>query len=135
MGVKAFAAALPGPALLFAGEWLDLFAQTGLASPEWQVGAHRAALAVGAFSAFVLSTLLRKAAEQTLVRVSWVLFALTVAGLAGCWGIWFHLGAPSPGGLAVADPAWWRDAWRLLYVVTLVLLVSTVAVASLTVET
>jgi hypothetical protein len=131
---KALSAALPGPAVLFVGEWLDLFTEVGLASPEWQVGAHKAALAIGAFVSVALSMLLRDSDVRLLKRSGWALFGLTIAALLGCWAIWFHLGPPPPGGLATANPAWWRDIWRVVYVVAMVLLVTTLTVASLTLE-
>ncbi len=131
---KVIAAAVPGPAVLFVGEWLDLFTNAGLASPEWQVGAHSAALAIGAFVALVLSILLKSAGGRTLHALAWGLFILTVVALGACLAIRFHLRPPTPGGLAVTDPDFWRELWRLIYIVAMVLLVATVAVASLTLE-
>lgn len=125
---KTIATVVPGPAALFIGKWLDLFSQTHLTYPNWQVGAERIAIGTGAVVAILLSILLSGASKGLLKGLTWAGFALTVLGLAGCWAIWFHLGPSMP----PANAVWWQDVWQGLYIVTMVLLVATITIGAMT---
>lgn len=127
---KTIATVIPGPAVLFIGKWLDLFSETHLTYPNWQLGAERIAIGASAVVAILLSILLSGVSKEALKGWTWAGFALTILGLAGCWGIWFHLGPSMP----AADAVWWQDVWQGLYIVTMVLLVATVTLAAMTLQ-
>jgi hypothetical protein len=82
---KAIAAIVPGPAVLFVTQWLNLFAATNLTSPEWQTSAEQLSIAGGSFVAVTLSILLRDAQKARLKLWAWIGFVLTLACLGACW--------------------------------------------------
>jgi hypothetical protein len=131
---KAIAAIVPGPAVLFVTQWLNLFAATNLTSPEWQTSAEQLSIAGGSFVAVTLSILLRDAQKARLKLWAWIGFVLTLACLGACWGIWFHLGPPGPGQRAPFEPGSWRDVWEGIFVLAMILLVATISVAALSLE-
>jgi hypothetical protein len=107
---------------------------TNLTSPEWQTSAERLSLASGSFVAVVLSILLRDAQKSQLKVWAWIGFFLTLACLGACWTIWFYLGPPGPGQRGPSEPGWWRDIWEGVFVLGMILLVSTISVAALSLE-
>jgi hypothetical protein len=131
---KAISAIVPGPAVLFVTQWLNLFSVTNLTSPEWQTSAERLSLAVGSFVAVILSILLRDAQKPRLKVWAWIGFVLTLVCVGACWGIWFYLGPPGPGQRGPAEPGRWRDVWEGVFVLAMVLLVATISLAALSLE-
>jgi MFS family permease len=128
--LKAVAAAVPGPAVVIVGKWLDLFSQTPIANPEWEDGATKFALAVGAFVATVLCLVSRDINRNRLIILTLVGFGLTLVCLAVCWGIWFHLGPPKFGERA-KDSTGWQDLWETFYIAGMILLITTISAGSL----
>jgi hypothetical protein len=88
---KTIGTVVPGPTVLLAGKWIDLFSATHLTYPDWQEGADLIALAVAAVVAVVLSIALKDTSKALLKALIWIGLILVLAGLATCWAIWFHL--------------------------------------------
>jgi hypothetical protein len=130
---KKVAAFVPGPALLFVTQWIGLFSRTPIVHPEWRVEAENFSLGIGVFVAIVLSVILRDWSKEALIKLSGMLFALTLILLASCWGIWLYLGPPNPGEVA-PNPVWWQGAWETLYVLATVALVATISSAALSIK-
>src|SRR5262249_7980090 len=124
---KTIAAAVPGPIVLWAGQWFELFSRTHLIYPEWQRDAEDTALALGVFSAISICSTLNGFSRSRLRRLAGYGFLLTVTFLAACWAIWFHLGK----GMPSADAMFWQDIWKGLYILAMMLLVATISVAAL----
>jgi hypothetical protein len=126
--LKAIAAAVPGPAVVFVGKWLELFSVTHIANPEWEDGATRIAVGVGAFIAVILSLVLNgvNVNRDRLVVITLVGFGLTLVFLAGCWGIWYYLGPPNPGELDSYRPVW-QDRWQTAYVFGMIFLITSIS--------
>jgi hypothetical protein len=120
---KTIGTVVPGPAVLLAGKWINLFSATHLTYPDWQEGADLIALAIAAVVAVVLSIALKDASKALI----WIGLVLVLAGLATCWSIWFHLGTP----MQAVDASWFQNVWQGVYIVTMVVLVATITVSAL----
>ncbi len=124
---KTIGTVVPGPAVLLAGKWIDLFSATHLTYPDWQEGADLIALAVAGVVAVVLSIALKDTSKALLKALIWIGLILVLAGLATCWAIWFHLGTP----MQPVDASWFQNVWQGVYIVTMVVLVATITVSAL----
>jgi uncharacterized membrane protein len=123
---KTIGTVVPGPTVLLAGKWIDLFSATHLTYPDWQEGADLIALAVAAVVAVVLSIALKDTSKALLKALIWIGLILVLAGLATCWAIWFHL-AHRCSPLTRAG----FKMWQGVYIVTMVVLVATITVSAL----
>jgi hypothetical protein len=124
---KTIGTVVPGPAVLLAGKWIDLFSATHLTYPNWQEDADLIALAVSAVVAVILSIALKDSSKALLKTLIWIGLVLVLAGLATCWAIWFHLGTP----MQPVDASWFQNVWQGVYIVTMVVLVATITVSAL----
>jgi hypothetical protein len=120
---KNIASVLPGPIVLWAGQWFDLFSRTHLAYPQWVSDAENTALAIGVFTAVLICSTLKNLSNTRLRRLAGCGFVLTIALFVACWAIWFYLGKAMPS----ADAMFWQDVWKGLYIAAMVFLVATIS--------
>lgn len=124
---KTIGSVVPGPAVLLAGKWINLFSATHLTYPDWQEDADRIAIGAAAVVAVALAIALKDTSKAILKALVWVGLALVLAGLVICWLIWFHLGKP----MQPEDALWFQNMWEGIYITTMVTLVATITVGAL----
>lgn len=124
---KTVGTVVPGPALLFAGKWIELFSATQLSYPGWAAAADRLALGISTAVAVLLSVALKDTSKPVLKGLLWAGFLLFIVGILACSIFWFRLGSP----MSPADVSRLQTFWEAAYVATLVDLVATITVAAL----
>jgi hypothetical protein len=131
--LKKITAFVPGPALVYVGQWIDLLSSTVLANPVWQVAADKLALAAGAILTIFISIGWADTSKEILLRRFYIGCCIVVAGFLTCWAIWVHLRPPSPGEIS-PDSTWWQGVWETAYVFTQSILVCTISVGALSIR-
>lgn len=131
--LKTIAAFVPGPFLVFAGQWISLLSSTVIANPVWQVAADKLALGVGAILTLFVSIGWADASKEVLKQRFCFGCGAVILGITFCWAIWFHLRPPAVGAV---DPysAWWQDVWFGVYFVTTSILAPTISTGALSVK-
>ena len=128
--LKTIVAFVPGPALIFVGQWINLLSSTSLANPVWQTAADKIALGVGAILTLFVSIGWVDTPKEVLKRRFFIGCALVLAG-SSCAGLFrLRLGPPSPGTKS-PNRTRWQDAWETFYIASLSLLAATISVGAL----
>jgi hypothetical protein len=125
--VKAFAAVLPGLAVPSISSWLDLFLDTRLAHPNWEADARNTALALGAFVAIAICILDSEKGRKKLLSRSYSYFIATIVLVVACLCFYVALGW----GITNAYAGILQDFWFLTFIAMLVVMIATIAEASL----
>jgi hypothetical protein len=131
--LKTIAAFVPGPCLVFVGQWINLLSSTVLANPTWQVSADKLALALATILTFFIIIGTVEVRKEILKRLFFVGSGAVVLGIAICWGVWLHLGPPSLGSTA-PDPTAWQMVWETAYILTQGFLVATISIGALSIN-
>jgi hypothetical protein len=131
--LKTIVSVIPGPALVFVGQWMKMLSSTSLANPVWQNAADKIALGLGAILTVFIAIGWADAGKEDLKYYFRVGCGVVIAGLAICWGTWLALGPPTPGTKSL-DSTWWQGFWETVYVVTQATLVGTISVGALSIK-
>jgi hypothetical protein len=131
--LKTIAAFVPGPCLVFVGQWINLLSSTVLANPTWQASADKLALALATILTFFIIIGTVEVRKEILKRLFFVGCGLVVLGIVTCWSVWLHLGPPSPGSIA-PDPTPWQGFWETAYILTQGTLVATISIGALSIN-
>ena len=131
--LKSIIAIVPGPALVFVGQWINLLSSTVIADPGWQVAADQIALGLGAILTIFISIGWADLPKEKLKSRFFAGCAAVVIGVAICWCIWLYLGPPAPGTVA-PNPTWWQGLWETMYVLTQIALVATISIGALSIK-
>ncbi len=131
--LKTIVAIIPGPALVYVGQWINLLSSTVLAHPVWQVAADRFALGFGTILTLFVSIGWADAPKEVLKRRFYVGCGIVIVGVIICWVIWLNLGPPPPGAVA-PNPTWWQGVWETVYVFTQSILVATISIGALSIR-
>ncbi|MFA6266522.1 MAG: hypothetical protein WC670_12540 [Pseudolabrys sp.] len=125
--LRLFASFIPGPAIIFVTEWLNLYTHTVLVYPEWQKSAEAVSLGLGVIVAVVIGVA-KKGAQWSELR-AWTisLFWFTLAGIITCLIIWFVLGRSFSTEIA----SLLQDCWFIVFIATMAFMSATITVAAL----
>jgi cytochrome bd-type quinol oxidase subunit 2 len=124
---KTFASFIPGPAIAFVTEWLDLFSHTILALPSWQKMAEDISLGIGVLTALALAGLVGKWRPADLRALAKKLFISTLVLFLACFILWFILGRS----FAASAAGLFQDIWFLCFIAAMVLTIATVTILAL----
>src|ERR1700743_1830015 len=125
--LKAFAAVLPGLVVASISRWLDLFVSTRLAYPNWGIEAQEISLGVGALAATVICFVDADKSQNEVLSRARKLFVLTIVGIAACYCFYLLLGQ----GFVTAFAKLLQDLWFGCFILTMSLMIATLAEASL----
>jgi hypothetical protein len=128
--LKPLSAATPGVAVAFVSRWIDLFGRTNLVYPGWQDLAEKTSLAIGAFAAIGICLAFQKVPQTIILILCGLCFVATFIGFYFCFSDWAALGKPLSHEAIMAL----RDDWYKWYVISMVLMISTLSFGSLAIE-
>lgn len=128
--LKPLSAATPGVAVAFVSRWLDLFGKTNLVYPGWQDLGEKTSLAIGAFVAVGICLACQKVPQTILLVLCGLCVIATLTGFYLCFSDWTALGKP----LSSEAVTSLRDDWYKWYVISMVLMISTLSFGSLAIE-
>jgi hypothetical protein len=118
---------VPGPAVLWAGQWFELFSRTHLTYPDFQAEAQATALLVGSFLAVIIGLSLGDASRRLLRILTGLSFLFTIISIIACWYMWFRLGKP----MFPPDAKSLQDVWEGLSIIAMVMMVTTISLGCL----